>query len=135
MDSEKDAETVRQTLTAYGLDAPFSDLFEMRIGHIRTTEDYEHAFQMEPVMSALRNMPPSADTEVLLNNLGYATYPYLISLDSYNRLLSAAGMPELSLEQGEAAVCIYFLSLNIIRLCFSLYMVFCSFYFEFVRPT
>ena len=55
-------------------------------------------------MSALRNMPPSADTEVLLNNLGYATYPYLISLDSYNRLLSAAGMPELSLEQGEAAV-------------------------------
>ena len=104
MDSEKDAETVRQTLTAYGLDAPFSDLFEMRIGHIRTTEDYEHAFQMEPVMSALRNMPPSADTEVLLNNLGYATYPYLISLDSYNRLLSAAGMPELSLEQGEAAV-------------------------------
>ncbi len=104
MDSEKDAETVRQTLTAYGLDAPFSDLFEMKIGHIRTTEDYEHAFQMEPVMSALRNMPPSADTEVLLNNLGYATYPYLISLDSYNRLLSAAGMPELSLEQGEAAV-------------------------------
>ena len=104
MDSEKDAETVRQTLTAYGLDAPFSDLFEMRIGHIRTTEDYEHAFQMEPVMSALRNMPPSTDTEVLLNNLGYATYPYLISLDSYNRLLSAAGMPELSLEQGEAAV-------------------------------
>ena len=104
MDSEKDVETVRQTLTAYSLDAPFSDLFEMRIGHIRTTEDYEHAFQMEPVMSALRNMPPSADTEVLLNNLGYATYPYLISLDSYNRLLSAAGMPELSLEQGEAAV-------------------------------
>ncbi len=104
MDSEKDAETVRQTLTAYGLDAPFSDLFEMRIGHIRTTEDYEHAFQMEPVMSALRNMPPSTDTEVLLNNLSYATCPYLISLDSYNRLLSAAGMQELTLAQGEAAV-------------------------------
>jgi len=104
MDSEKDVETVRQTLTAYSLDAPFSDLFEMRIGHIRTTEDYEHAFQMEPVMSALQKMPPSTDTEVLLNNLGYATCPYLISLDSYNRLLSAAGMPELSLEQGEAAV-------------------------------
>lgn len=104
MDSENDAETVRQTLTDYGLDAPFSDLFEMRIGHIRTTEDHEHAFQMEPVMSALRKLPSSADTEVVLNNLGYATYPYLISLDSYNRLLSAAGMPELALEPGEAAV-------------------------------
>lgn len=104
MDSEKDVETVRQTLAAHGLDAPFSDLFEMRIGHIRTTEDYEHAFQMEPVMSALQKMPPSTDTEVLLNNLSYATCPYLISLDSYNRLLSAAGMQELTLAQGEAAV-------------------------------
>lgn len=104
MDSEKDAKTVRQTLAAHGLDTPFSNLFEMKIGHIHTTEDYEHAFQMEPVMSALRKMPPSTASEVLLNNLGYTTYPYLISLDSYNRLLSAAGLPELSLKQDEAAV-------------------------------
>ena len=100
----QDAESAGKTLAEYHLDTGFSDLFEVKTGNIRTTDDYEHAFQMEPVMSALRGLPSSTDTEVLLNNLGYATYPHLISLDGYNRLLSAADLPELTLHTGEAAV-------------------------------
>lgn len=41
-------------------------------------------------MDALRELPPSGDRDVLLNNLGYATNPYLIAMSSYNTLLSAA---------------------------------------------
>ena len=59
---------------------------------------------MESVMDALGEMPPSMDRDVLLNNLQYTYYPYLISLSSYNRLLADAGLPELELDTGEAAV-------------------------------
>lgn len=99
-----DTAAIRQTLSEYQLDTQFSDLFEMKIGHIRTTDSTDNAFQMESVMSALREMQPSEDRDVLLNNLGYATYPYLISASSYNHLLSAAGLPELELDSDEAAV-------------------------------
>ena len=74
------------------------------MGQIRTTEDIEHAFDPEPLRSALREMPPCDDRDILLNNLQYETFPYLISLDSYNQLLSAARLPALSLNEGEAAV-------------------------------
>lgn len=99
-----DTAAIRQTLSEYQLDTQFSDLFEMKVGHIRTTDDTDNAFQMEAVMSALREMQPSEDRDVLLNNLSYATYPYLISASSYNHLLSAAGLPELELDSDEAAV-------------------------------
>lgn len=99
-----DTAAIRQTLSEYQLDTQFSDLFEIKVGHISTTDDTDNAFQMEAVMSALREMQPSEDRDVLLNNLGYATYPYLISASSYNHLLSAAGLPELELDSDEAAV-------------------------------
>lgn len=99
-----DTAAIRQTLSEYQLDTQFSDLFEMKVGHISTTDDTDNAFQMEAVMSALREMQPSEDRDVLLNNLGYVTYPYLISASSYNHLLSAAGLPELELDSDEAAV-------------------------------
>lgn len=103
-DNTNDAAAILQTLTAQGLDTRFSDLFEMKVGHIRTTEDINNAFQMESVMDALSELPPSMDRDVLLNNLQYTHYPYLISLNSYNRLLAAAGLPELEPGTGEAVV-------------------------------
>jgi putative ABC transport system permease protein len=39
-----------------------------------------------------------------MNNLGYETYPYLICLSDYNRLLRLADKPELELNENEAAV-------------------------------
>lgn len=101
---EQEAEEVRQILADNHLDSLFSQLFEMRVGYIRRAEDYDSAFQMDSVLSALGELPQSEDQDVLLNNLSYATYPHLISLGGYNQLLSAAGLEELELTEGEAAV-------------------------------
>ncbi len=65
----------------------------MRVGRIRNTEDYDNAYSMDAVMDSLRSLPQSEDRDVLLNNLGYATYPYLICLSDYNRLLELSGNP------------------------------------------
>lgn len=99
-----DTAAIRQILNEYGLDTRFSDLFDMKVGHIRTTKNTKKPFEMETLMSALREMPSSDAREILLNNLKYASEPYLISLDSYNRLLTAAGLPKLSLNADEAAI-------------------------------
>lgn len=99
-----DKEEVQETLAAFKLESGFSELFEMRVGHISTTEDYEHAFQMDSVISALSEFPQSEERDVLLNNLGYATFPYLLSLSDYNQLLKSASMPALTLADEEALV-------------------------------
>ncbi len=103
-DSENGASEIQKVLKNHSLDSSFSALFEMRIGHIKTAEDYKTAFQMEQVMSALEEAEPSQDRDILLNNLGYATSPYIISLTSYNKVLQAAGLPELELDSDEAGV-------------------------------
>lgn len=103
-ENETDIAPVLKTLHDSGLDGLFSSLFEMKVGHIRTAESISDAFSPEPLLSALREMPPSVDRDILLNNLSYETSPYLISLSSYNRLLAAAGLPGLVLDTDEAAV-------------------------------
>lgn len=101
---EEDAETIYKALTDHDLNMQFSSLFEMKIGHIQTTDDMDSAFRMDTVMDALKKMPQSREQEILLNNLGYVSWPYLISEDSYNDLLLAAGMEKITLHEGEAAV-------------------------------
>ena len=76
----------------------------MKVGHIRTTEDYDNAYSMDAVMDSLRSLPQSEDRDVLLNTLGYATDPYLICLSDYNRLLELSGKPVIKLSEDEAAV-------------------------------
>lgn len=86
------------------LDTYFADLFEMKVGHIRTTDDFENAYQMERVFSAINQAEPSEERYILMNNLSYATSPYLISLESYNHLLQVADLPPLALAPDEIAV-------------------------------
>ncbi len=96
---------IRDTLEKYGLSGYFSDLSEMKIGHIQTSDDYDHAFQMDSVMTVLKEMDESDERDVLLNNfLLLETYPYLIALSDYNHLLSTAGKPELNLDVNEAGI-------------------------------
>lgn len=97
-------EKILETLASHDLDTCFGELFEMKVGYIRTAEDYDSAFRMDTLLDALEKLEPSEDRDVLLNNLGYATYPHLISLDGYNQLLAIAGLPKLELESDEAAV-------------------------------
>lgn len=101
---KKDTENIRSTLADYGLDKQFAELFELQVGMCRTTDDRENRFQMESVMEALSGMTGSEEADILHNNLGYATNPYLISQSSYNRLLSAAGLPNMELGENEMAV-------------------------------
>ena len=103
-DSSQVLPNIKAALKENGLENQFSELFEMRVGRIRTTEDYDNAYSMDVVMDSLRSLPQSEDRDVLLNNLGYATYPYLICLSDYNRLLELSGKPALQLGEKEAAV-------------------------------
>lgn len=101
---EQAAVDVFDTLREYGLDTEFSDLFEMKIGDIRTADDFENSYSMDDVLDQAAGFPASDDRDILLNNLGFADFPSLISLSGYNELLRTAGLPEVELGKNEGAV-------------------------------
>lgn len=86
------------------LDSQFSQLFAMRIGYVRTTDNSHSVLQMDSVLESLRSLGQSADRDILLHNLRSEDYPHLICLSDYNNLLQAAGKPVLTLAEMEAAV-------------------------------
>lgn len=100
----KSADTVRETLTAHGLDSAFSDIFEMRIGRVRTSTDYQNTVKFPALQRTIDAMPVSDEQQQLQYLLEAVGYPHLIALSGYNRLLAAAGLPELTLASDEAAV-------------------------------
>lgn len=100
----KSADAVRETLTAHGLDSAFSDLFEMRIGRVRTSTDYQNTVKFPALQRTVDALPVSDEQQQLQYLLEAVGYPHLIALSSYNRLLTAAGLPELTLAPDEAAV-------------------------------
>lgn len=95
---------LRRTLAAGGLDSAFSDIFEMRIGRVRTSTDYQNTVKFPALQRAIDAMPASDERQQLQYLLEAVGYPHLIALSSYNRLLDAAGLPELTLAPDEAAV-------------------------------
>lgn len=100
----KSADAVRETLTAHGLDSAFSDLFEMRIGRVRTSTDYQNTVKFPALQRTIDAMPVSDERQQLQYMLEAVGYPHLIALSGYNRLLAASGLPELTLASDEAAV-------------------------------
>lgn len=100
----KSADAVRETLTAHGLDSAFSDIFEMRIGRVRTSTDYQNTVKFPALQRTIDAMPASDERQQLQYLLEAASNPHLIALSSYNRLLTVAGLPELTLAPDEAAV-------------------------------
>ena len=98
----KSADTVRETLTAHGLDSAFSDIFEMRIGRVRTSTDYQNTVKFPALQRTIALLQRiRQEIQYMLEAVGY---PHLIALSGYNRLLAAAGLPELTLADDEAAV-------------------------------
>ncbi len=95
---------IQTMLEDNGLTNQFSELFQIRLGHIYTTDKTENVFNMESVMESLYKLPESKDRDILLNNLSYGDYPYIICLSDYNKLLELAGKPALKLASDEAAV-------------------------------
>lgn len=100
----KSADTVRETLTAHGLDGAFSDLFEMRIGRVRTSTDYQNTVKFPALQRTIDALPVSDERQQLQYLLEAASNPHLIALSGYNRLLTNAGLPELTLASDEAAI-------------------------------
>ena len=100
----KSADAVRETLTAHGLDSAFSDIFEMRIGRVRTSTDYQNTVKFPALQRTIDAMPASDERQQLQYLLEAASNPHLIALSGYNRLLTTAGLPELTLADNEAAV-------------------------------
>ena len=100
----KSADAVRDTLAAHGLDGAFSDIFEMRIGRVRTSTDYQNTVKFPALQRTVDALPVSDERQQLQYLLEAVGYPHLIALSSYNRLLTAAGLPELTLAPDEAAV-------------------------------
>lgn len=82
----------------------FSDIFEMRIGRVRTSTDYQNTVKFPALQRTIDAMPVSDERQQLQYMLEAVGYPHLIALSSYNRLLAAAGLPELTLADDEAAV-------------------------------
>lgn len=95
---------ITNLLKENGLMDQFSQLQPMRLGNIRTTDEYEGVFKMTSVMDSLGKLPETVDQRVLLNNLGYVEKPYVICLSDYNKLLELAGKPLIELNKNEAAV-------------------------------
>lgn len=95
---------LRRTLAAGGLDSAFSDIFEMRIGRVRTSMDYQNTVKSPALQRTVDALPASDERQQLQYLLETVSYPHLIALSSYNRLLTAAGLPELTLADNEAAV-------------------------------
>lgn len=104
-DQKQGVENVKKLLTDNGLEQDFSDLFEVRVGHLIPVAngDYD-VFDLSSVMSRVEQLPDSEDKDILLNNLEYESYPYLISLSGYNHVLELAGKEPLALSDDEAAV-------------------------------
>lgn len=100
----KSADTVRETLTAHGLDSAFFDIFEMRIGRVRTSTDYQNTVKFPALQRTVDALPVSDERQQLQYLLEAASNPHLIALSGYNRLLTTAGLPELTLAPDEAAV-------------------------------
>ena len=103
--SEDQSVDITKALSKYKLSHLFDKMFEMKVGYIKTEDDnHKNAFSMDPVMDELDALPDSDDKETLLKEFSYEDYPHLISLTGYNELLSLAGLPELILDNKEAAV-------------------------------
>lgn len=101
---DDNAGEIYRTLAEHNLDSSFSDLFEIRLGRVNTSENYSNAFAAESVSAALSQLPYSEARRSLENRLSDSSYPRLISLSGYNQLLAASGKPQLALASGEAAV-------------------------------
>ncbi len=83
---------VEKLLENNGILQRFEDFFPMYVGHIRRGNDgAEPNFEMAEALTALAQMPPSAERDTLLHNLGQMVSPHLISLSGYNHLLAIAG--------------------------------------------
>ena len=103
---ETDSKNIRAKLEEAGVMDDFSNVFDMKLGHIKMgdNESYDDIVNVANVISALENLDASEDRDVLINNVSYMTYPYLIQQSAYNKVLTVAGKKPLELGENELAL-------------------------------
>lgn len=97
-----DGRQIMEQLTSPQLAGFIDSYFEVRLGRVK--EGLDREVNAKPLMEKLEKLEDSREKEVLLNNLQYFDYPYLISLAGYNRVLEVKGEEPLVLGSGEAAL-------------------------------
>lgn len=100
----ENAAQVKEQLQKSGVVSCFSDISEMKVGMDRRNQEENDVYHMNGLFKELAKLPASQARDDLVESLGYQTYPYLISLSSYNHLLKLAGEKEISLKKNQAAV-------------------------------
>lgn len=96
--------SIQTMLKNNGLENQFSELFQIREGRINTTDKTDDVFVMDSILNSLQELPKSKDRDILLNNLNDVSYPHVICLSDYNKLLELAGKPILELDYDEASI-------------------------------
>ncbi|MFA9464691.1 MAG: ABC transporter permease [Velocimicrobium sp.] len=80
------------------------ELFEVKTGQIFVEKGDKHNFSAKSLIEAVESQKNSNDKDILLNNLMYFTYPYLISQTGYNHILGLVGKDTLQLKGHQVAL-------------------------------
>lgn len=92
--------SVKEILKNTGLDAEFSQLFEVKTG----MHDDENTFSGEGFRRAVNSLGNSENVQSLSESLEYFTTPYFISLSGYNQILETDGKAPIELSGNQAAL-------------------------------
>lgn len=96
---EADEEELKSEINNLHLNKYIDGLYDMNIGLF-----YNNNFSAEGLIRAVENQKDGQEKEILINNLQYFERPYLISVDSYNKLLELQGKEKLYLKDNEVAL-------------------------------
>ncbi len=96
---EAKEEEVKSAINKLGLNEYIDGIYDMNIGRF-----YDGIFSANDLIRAVENQKDGEDKESLLNNLQYMDRPYLISVNSYNKLLELQGKEQIILKDNEVAL-------------------------------
>ena len=96
---EADEEEVKSVISELDLQNYIDEIYNINIGLF-----YGSNFSAEGLINAVEKQEDGQDKNILLNNLKYFESPYLISVNSYNKLLKLQGKELLNLKDNEVAL-------------------------------
>lgn len=96
---QADEEEVKSLINKLDLNKYIDGFYDMRIGML-----YSDTFSPEGLIKAVENQKDGKEKDILLNNLQVFDSPYLISVDSYNKILELQGKAPIELKNNEVAL-------------------------------
>ena len=96
---EADEEEVKSVISELDLQNYIDEIYDINVGLF-----YGSNFSAEGLINAVEKQEDGQDKNILLNNLKYFESPYLISVNSYNKLLKLQGKELLNLKDNEVAL-------------------------------